>query len=71
MAVLGSFCDWSADLDFFPLGTGWAAVLSLLVVCRAGVAHQASTEPGEQRQGSLKWLLGGHLPMLMVQQDSL
>lgn len=40
--------SWSGDLDFFPLGTGWAAVFPLLVVCRAGMANQASTEPGEQ-----------------------
>lgn len=40
--------SWSGDLDFFLLGTGWAATLSLLVVYRAGVANQASTEPGNR-----------------------
>lgn len=61
--------SWPGVLDFFPLGTGWAAALSLLVVYRAGMANQASTEPGEQRQGSLGLLRGEHLPILMVLQQ--
>lgn len=43
--------SWSGDLDFLPLGTGWAALFSLLVVYRAGMANRASAKPGEQRQG--------------------
>lgn len=42
----------SENLGVSPLGAGWAVALSLLVIHRAGMANQASTEPGEQRQKS-------------------
>lgn len=40
----------SENLGVSPLGAGWAVALSLLVVHRAGMANQASAEPGEQMQ---------------------
>lgn len=56
--------SWSGDLGFSSLGTGWAAAVSLLVICRASVAEQASAEPGRQRQGSLGWPLQLALPQV-------
>lgn len=63
--------SWSGDLDFFPLGTGWAALFSLLVVYRAGMANRASAKPGEQRRETWAGFLGEHLPVLLVCQGSL
>lgn len=38
----------SDSLGYFFLGTGWAAALSLLIIHRAGMANQASTDPGAE-----------------------
>lgn len=71
--VLGG--SWSGDLGFSSLGTWWAAALLLLVIRRAGMTHQASAEPGEQRQGNRGWTLQlakeapGYVPGLLVSQQ--
>lgn len=44
--VLGG--SWLDNLGFSFLGTGWAAALLLLIIQRAGMANQASTQPGSK-----------------------
>lgn len=68
----------SVGLSVSLLGAGWAAALSLLVIHRAGMANQASAEPGSRvgRVGS-SWVCGGegsmgfeHALFLISQQSS-